>query len=111
MQELVEAEAKRERKRAALSAEVESLRVTAEEEFTRRCDLEQALRKAASLFKRELFEKGEEVAALQVQHALSHLLSTYPLREAKGPPLIASKACASCGLREGAWRGLPSHAT
>lgn len=68
MQELADAEAKRERKRASLSAEVESLRIAAEEEFTRRCDLEQALRKAASLFKRELFEKGEEVAALQVRH-------------------------------------------
>ena len=58
-------EAKRERKRAALSAEVELLRESGDEEFRRRCELEKALREAASLFKRELFEKNEELASLQ----------------------------------------------
>lgn len=46
--------------------QVESLRAAADEEFRRRCALERALRDAASAFKRELFEKGEELASLLV---------------------------------------------
>ena len=42
------------------------MRGAADEEFRRRCALERALRDAASAFKRELFEKGEELASLLV---------------------------------------------
>lgn len=46
---------------------MERLRAAADEEFRRRCALERALRDAASAFKRELFEKGEELASLLVR--------------------------------------------
>jgi hypothetical protein len=54
---------------------VEALREAAEEEFRRRCELEKALREAASLFKRELFEKNDELASLQVRASSSELRS------------------------------------
>ena len=66
MQGMVAAEAARERRRAALASDVERLRAAADAEFARRVEVERALRDAAALFKRELFEKNEEVASLQV---------------------------------------------
>jgi hypothetical protein len=56
--------------------QVENLRAAADEEFRRRCALERALRDAASAFKRELFEKGEELASLLVRciHGLTPLV-------------------------------------
>ena len=55
------------------SMQVEGLRAAADEEFRRRCALERALRDAATAFKRELFEKGEELASLLV---CSHWLAS-----------------------------------
>lgn len=66
LEEMVATEARRERKRAALVAEVDALKVAADEEFRRRCQLERALRDSAALFKRELHEKNEELLSVQV---------------------------------------------
>lgn len=71
LEEMVATEARRERKRAALVAEVDALKVAADEEFRRRCQLERALRDSASLFKRELHEKNEELLCVQVIPARS----------------------------------------
>jgi hypothetical protein len=46
--------------------QVDALRVVGEEEGKRRATLERTLREAASLFKKELWGKAEEVAELQV---------------------------------------------
>jgi hypothetical protein len=46
---------------------VENPRAAADEEFRRKCALKRALRDAANAFKRELFEKGKELASLLVR--------------------------------------------
>lgn len=95
VQELVLAEAKRERKRAALAAEVEVLREAADDEFRRRCELERALRDAAHLFKRELFEKSEEVAGLQDEVCAMRkwrIKSSAPADGASPPPAAPAAA-------------------
>jgi hypothetical protein len=70
--------------RSSHDVQVEGLRTAADEEFRRRCALERALRDAASAFKRELFEKGEELASLLVRswgHSRRDTMQTAPLLE------------------------------
>lgn len=59
-------EGKRERHRTELEQQVDALRSVGQEEGKRRAALERSLREAACVFKKELWEKAEEVAELQV---------------------------------------------
>jgi hypothetical protein len=71
--ELASKESRQHAQRAELAAQLEALRNTSEDEFQRRTALERALREAAQLFKRELWDKGEEVAELRIQlHQMGH---------------------------------------
>ena len=105
LQDLVLREAKRESKRAALSSEVELLRETSDEEFRRRCELEKALREAASLFKRELFEKNEELVS--IQHEVT-AMRTWHQRSLEA---VASATCPSPQMRTSQMRFNPATAT
>lgn len=70
------------------SFRVQALRESSEEEFRRRCELEKALREAASLFKRELYEKNEELSALQCDVAAMH---AWHARRAHAEPITNAR--------------------
>lgn len=48
-------------------SQVDEIRETGDEEFKKRCQVEKALRQAASIFKKELHEKNEELGILNGQ--------------------------------------------
>lgn len=64
---MAEHEAQRERKRSDLLKELQEVRDLGEREHAKRRQLEKALRDAASVFKKEMWDKNDEMHALQVE--------------------------------------------
>ncbi|KAK9815831.1 hypothetical protein WJX72_010467 [[Myrmecia] bisecta] len=97
---MVRKEAKREKKRGELMRQMEEVRVRGEEEHGKRVELEMALREAAAIFKRELFDKNEELASLQAELSLQapHMVEV----GASGPDWPARTVWQSHGGSQGA---------
>eukprot|EP00891_Asterochloris_glomerata_P000177 jgi/Astpho2/177/Aster-x0900 len=94
-------EAKRERRRGELVKAVEELRRVGHSEIVRCQELEAALRESAAIFKRELYEKNEELVALQAElgqlrewqgQALEAMSQDLQSRQGSPPPGDASPA-------------------